>query len=166
MRWLARSSVAGIIVVCVVLWIYVFLIADPKPTDQLRDGSFAAAASPICTAARNQIFAAGLYGVKASTPQERGALIDQADTILKTMVQQLKALPPMSDATDVRIVNGWLADWDGYLADRDAWVAKLRVGNGDAFFERTHVGGEPASKTMDEFTVANNIVACKTPDNY
>jgi len=166
MRWLARGGIAGIVVVCIVLWIYVFLVADPKPTDQLRDAQFANAAGPICKSARDQIYAAGLYGVKASTPQDRGALIDQADTILKAMVQQLRAVPTPADATDARIVDGWLTDWDGYLADRDAWVVKLRAGSGDAFFERIHEGGEPASKTMDEFAVANNIYDCKTPDNY
>jgi hypothetical protein len=166
MRWLARAGVAGVVVVCIVLWVYVFLIADPKPTDQLRDKAFVAAAQPICKSARDQIYGAGLYGVKADTPQQRGALVDRADAILKAMVQQLRAVPAPNDATDARIVSGWLADWDGYLADRDAWVAKLAAGNGDAFFERTHEGGEPASKTMDEFAIANNLEDCKTPDNY
>jgi hypothetical protein len=164
-RWLARASAAGIVVLCAGLWVYVFLIADPKPTDRLSNEAFAQAARPVCKAAKDQIYADGLFGAKADTPQQRGDISDRADTILRTMVQQLKAVAP-TEGEDARIVAGWLSDWDTYLGDRDAWVAKLKSGDGSAFFEHSHEGGEPASKTMDAFTVANDIEDCKTPDNY
>jgi hypothetical protein len=164
-RWLARGSAVGIVVFCAGLWVYVFLIADPKPTDRLSSPAFARAAGPVCKTAKDQIYAAGLYGAKAETPQQRGDISDRADTILRSMVEQLKRVAP-TEGEDARVVAGWLADWDTFLADRDAWVRQLESGDGSAFYEHSHEGGEPASKTMDAFTVANAIEDCKSPDNY
>jgi hypothetical protein len=165
-RWLARASTVGIVVFCAGLWVYVFLIADAHPPDKLKDGSFAAAAAPVCKDAINAVYAGNLYFAKATTPQEQGQLVDQADTILKSMVTKLKSLSAPSDAEDARVVAGWLADWDVFLGDRDAWVAKLKAGEPAVFYVHGHEGGTPVSDAMDSFSIANNLIDCKTPNGF
>ena len=105
----------------------------------------------MCKAALDKVYAGDLYFAKAASPQDQGALVDQADAILATMVQQLKALPTPSDADDARVVQGWLADWDTYLSDRVAWVTKLKTGEAAVFYVHSHEGGTPVTDAMDEF---------------
>jgi hypothetical protein len=160
-----RAGIAAVLVISAVVWGYAFLLADPTPTDKLRSGAFPKAAVPVCNAAKDAISNASLIGVKADTPQQRGDITEKADTILRTMVDDLKPLTP-ADGEDARMVSAWLADWDGFLGDRAAWVIKLKSGDGSAFLEHSHEGGEPASKTMDAFAAANDMKDCKGPDNY
>jgi len=164
-RWLVRAGIAVVLVVSTVMWVYAFLIADEKPTDQLRDGSFATAAGTVCTRAKDEIRTSNLIGVEAKTPQQRADVTDQVDTILRTMVERLRPLVP-GDASDAKVVTLWLNDWGQYLSDRDAWVTKLRAGEDAPFLEHQREGGEPASKAMDAFAVANDLTDCKVPDNY
>ena len=94
--------------------------------------------------------AEGLVDVKAETPQERGELTAQADLEVHAMLERLRAIPA-PDPGDAVLVDRWLADWDGLVADREAWVVTLRSGDGNPLIERSHEGGEPASKTLDAF---------------
>jgi hypothetical protein len=103
--------------------------------------------------------------VKAETPQQRGELTARADLELHAMVERLRAIP-VPDAGDAVLVERWLADWDGLIADREAWVVTLRAGDGNPLIERSHEGGEPASKTLDSFANVNAMPSCKAPDGY
>lgn len=164
-RYLVRAGIAAVLVTSVVVWLYAFVLADPTPTDKLADPTFATNARPICKAAKDEILAAGLIGIAAASPQQRGEITARADTILQGMVERLKTIAPRTNG-DARLVSGWLSDWDGYLADRAAWVAKLNAGQDVPFLERAHQGGTPASKTMDGFATVNDLKDCSSPDNY
>lgn len=164
-RLAVRAGIAAVVVISAVVWVYSFVLADPTPTDKLADPSFAADARPICKAAKDEILAAGLIGISAATPQQRGDITARADEILRAMVDKLQTVSPKNSG-DARLVSGWLSDWNGYLADRATWVADLKAGKDVPFLERAHQGGAPASKTMDGFTTANDLEACSTPDNY
>lgn len=164
-RLAVRAGIGAVVVISVLVWFYAFVLADPTPTDKLSDPAFAADARPICKAAKDQILAEGLVGIAATSPQQRGDITARADAILRTMVDRLGTLVPRG-AGDARLVSGWLSDWNGYLADREAWVSKLKAGQDVPFLERAHEGGAPASKTMDGFATANDLKDCSTPDNY
>lgn len=164
-RLAVRAGIAAVVVTSAVVWLYSFVIADPAPPDKLADPSYAADARPICKAAKDEILAAGLVGIAAASPQQRGDITARSDAILRAMLERLKTLAP-KDAGDARIVSGWLSDWDGYLADRATWVDKLKAGQDVPFLERAHEGGSPASKTMDGFAKANDLKDCSSPDNY
>ncbi|MEY2570013.1 MAG: hypothetical protein QOE63_363, partial [Acidimicrobiaceae bacterium] len=112
------------------------------------------------------VYAGNLYFAKATTPQAQGQLVEQADTILKSMVTKLKSLSTPSDPEDARVVAGWLADWDVFLGDRDAWVAKLHAGEPAVFYVHSHEGGTPVSDAMDSFSIANGLNDCKTPNGF
>ena len=146
-------------------WVYVFWFADTTPPDKLTSSAFPAAAEPVCAATRQQVRDEGLVDVKADTPQQRGELTARADLELHAMVERLRAIQ-VPDASDAVLVERWLADWDGLIADREAWVVTLRSGDGNPLIERSHEGGEPASKTLDSFANVNAMPSCKAPDGY
>jgi hypothetical protein len=162
---LAWIGVAVFVVVTVGFWIYVFWFADTTPPDKLSSAAFPKAAQEVCAATRQQVRAEGLVDVKADTPQQRGELTARADADLQAMVTRLRALP-VADPGDAVLVQRWLSDWDGLIADREAWVVKLRAGDGNPLIERSHEGGEPASKTLDAFANVNAMPDCKAPDGY
>jgi hypothetical protein len=160
-----RAGIAVIVIVSGAVWIYAFLIADPKNPDKLDDPSFSRAAAPVCQSTKDQIRAAGLIGLEARSPQQRADITDQADAMLESMVGELRQLAPAAGA-DAPVIDGWLTDWDGYFADRDKWITKLRAGEDAPLLERSHEGGEPASKAMKAFADINDMPACEPPDNY
>ena len=162
---LAWAGAALFAALTVVGWIYVFWFADTTPPDKLTSSSFSAAAEPVCKATRQQVRDEGLVDVKAETPQQRGELTARADLELHAMIGQLRAIQ-VPDPGDAVLVERWLADWDGLIADREAWVVKLRAGDGNPLIARSHAGGEPASKTLDSFANVNAMPSCKAPDGY
>lgn len=165
-RWLVRAGIAFVVVVSAVVWVYAFLIADPKNPDRLADPSFPRAAAPVCKAAKDEIRAAGLIGLEAKSPQARADITERADAILEKMVGNLKPLAPTTGA-DAPVITGWLSDWDGYFADRDGWITKLRAGEDAPFLERSRPdSGEALTKAMKAFAEVNGMQDCEPPDNY
>jgi hypothetical protein len=162
---IAWIGVALFVVFTIGFWIYVFWFADTTPPDKLSSDAFSKAAQQVCAATRQQVRDEGLVNVKAETPEQRGELTARADADLQAMVERLRATP-VPDAGDAKLVQGWLADWDGLIADREAWVVTLRAGDGNPLIERSHEGGEPASKTLDAFANVNAMPDCKAPDGY
>jgi len=162
LTWIA---VAAFTLFMLGFWIYVFWFADTTPPDKLSSDAFPKAAQEVCSATRQQVKAEGLKDVKVKTPEERGELTSRADDDLEAMVTRLRAIP-VPDAGDAVLVQRWLADWDGLIADREAWVVQLRAGDGNPLIERSHEGGEPASKTLDAFANVNAMPDCKAPDGY
>jgi hypothetical protein len=162
---LVWAGVVAFAVLTVLFWIYLFWFADTTPPDQLTSDAFPKAAEQVCAATRQQVRTEGLVDVKAETPQERGELTARADADLRAMVDRLRAIS-VPDAGDAVLVERWLADWHGLIADREAWVVTLRAGDGNPLIERSHEGGEPASKTLDAFANVNAMQSCKAPDGY
>jgi hypothetical protein len=164
----SRLAVVGVVLFVVFtlgMWAYVFFLADTTPPDKLRSNAFPTAAERVCAATRQQVRDEGLVDVKADTPQQRGELTARADLELHAMVTSLRAIS-VPDPGDAVLVERWLADWDGLIADREAWVVTLRAGDGNPLIERSHEGGEPASKTLDAFANVNAMPSCKAPDGY
>jgi hypothetical protein len=161
-----RAGIAFVVVVSAAVWVYAFLIADPKNPDLLADPAFPRAAASVCKSAKDEIRAAGLIGLEARTPQSRADITERADAILATMVRNLQPLAPTT-GEDAPVIAGWLSDWDGYLADRASWIAKLRAGEDAPFLERSRPdGGEALSKAMKAFADVNDMRDCEPPDNY
>jgi hypothetical protein len=156
-----RLVVAGL-VAFVMFWIYALFVAPPAPQDKLKDASFARAAQGVCTSALDDLRADNLLNRTAATPGERADLVERSDTRLTSMVQQLRPLTPAS-VDDAHAVSSWLDDWDQWLSDRGAWVAKLRAGRDVSFDEKADVNGAPNSKALVAFAITNEMPACVTP---
>jgi hypothetical protein len=157
-----RIVVVAVVVVSAFFWIYVLFIAPSAPEDKLHDAGFARTAQPVCTNALDDLRAADVVNQPATSPAQRADLVERADSRLVPMVQQLRALTPVSD-DDRHAVSGWLDDWDQWLRDRAAWVVKLRAGHDVSFDEKARSTGEPNSKALNAFAVTNEMPACATP---
>ncbi len=161
-RQLAYAGISMVILVTAAMWVYVFFIADIKPTDKLASNTFPKAAEPVCARTVQKLKDDGLVLKKADTPLERAALVDQADDALKAMVDQLKALAPTTGA-DATTISKWLGDWQVWFSDRDKWAASLRAGNGGPFNETQRSTGEPNSQALSTLAVNNDMPDCQIP---
>ncbi|WP_446921478.1 hypothetical protein, partial [Klebsiella pneumoniae] len=72
---------------------YLFLLADPNVPDQLEDQAFVEDGEPICEAAVDAVDELP-DAREAETPEERAPVVEQANGILATMVDDLRAIAP------------------------------------------------------------------------
>jgi hypothetical protein len=148
---------------CVGMWVYLFAFADPNVPDQLDDESYGEQAQEICEAAVAQVDDLPI-AQDARSPEERGATVEQANTILTDMVAELRAIAP-TDEHDAPLVQAWLSDWDAFLGDRADYAADLLAGNEDAELLVTAraEGGGQITVTIDHFAEINHMPDCATP---
>jgi hypothetical protein len=155
--------VTAILVLLGVMWVYALFVAPPASEDKLHDAAFGAAAQPVCAATVDRFAQLGIVNQRADSPAARATLVDQADAELRSMIDQLRALP-VSNRDDQHAVSGWLADWDQWLNDRGAWSEKLHAGQDAPFLEKQRdTTAEPNSKALDAFAITNAMPACATP---
>lgn len=129
------------------------------PPDRLEDPAFAAAAGPICAAAKAEIDDLGLP-TEVESPAERAELVLAGDEILTDMVVDLAGLPRPS-GEEGEWVGLWLADWRVHIADRTEWAQDLLRGD-DGPFTESDRGGEQISNVVDNFAQVNDMDSCAT----
>ncbi|MEZ5322550.1 MAG: hypothetical protein R2698_10840 [Microthrixaceae bacterium] len=165
-RGLARWGLRGLVglgVASALLWIGAIVygaIADPKPSDYLKDRSFPTAAEPICEAARTDLDAFP-PAQDSRTPNARAAVIRQSTARLQEMVDQLRREVP--DTAEGKWIGVWLDHWEIHLRDRLDFAQRLRTGGArEEFFETTE-GGTQVSRSIDHFAELNKMDSCATP---
>ncbi|MGH9137836.1 MAG: hypothetical protein ACRD0G_12425 [Acidimicrobiales bacterium] len=134
----------------------------PDAPDHLDDPAFAAAAEPVCAGARGVIADLRLDLV-ADSPEERADQVDAENTVLRTMVADLREVdrPPGEEG---EWVVQWLDDWDTHVADRQQWADNFRAGEDEPFVE-TARRGEQVSSSVDHFAEVNEMESCETLAN-
>lgn len=162
LRRIAMPLVVGAGVLSCWIWAYAYL-TPTQPLDRLQDRTFPTAAAPICTSMVEELKAAGLVGKRAQSPQERAALVAEADAIVTRYLARMDALPrPAAD--EGRVVKTWLADWRVWLQARDQWRATLMKGTDSAFFEPSRKTGEPYTQALSKFATTNSMPDCQIPN--
>jgi hypothetical protein len=162
-RWRWWHSV--VTVVCLGLagmWVYAFFIADQTNPNRIKDREWAAASEALCARARATISALPPANT-AKTPQDRALVVDQANQILVTLVNQLSIRIPAGADRDRSYVAQWLADWKQYNQDRAAYAQVLHQGVGNKQFGVTNVNGIPIDLRMNDFADANTMRSCEVP---
>lgn len=162
-RWTAgRVAAAAVVVGLVAMWAYAFSGAARQESPlRVGDRRWAAAAEEACRPMADAVGA--LPGAEtAATPEERAAVLAEANGHVEAAVARLEAVPRPSDADDAELVDWWLGHWRTYLADREAYAEVLAAGR-DERFTLTDVGGAAVTEPIDEFAGYNDIVACETP---
>jgi hypothetical protein len=160
-----RPRVGTVLAVLVVaatigMWAYLFLIADPGVPDELDDDTFPTAGQAICAEAVGRIDELP-PAQEATSPEDRGAVVVEANEILTDMVADLRAIAP-TDGQDERLTRLWLDDWDTYLADRERYADALLAGE-DAELLVTARGAGQITVTLDHFAVVNHMEDCQSP---
>jgi hypothetical protein len=150
-----------VVVAIVVMWIYLFLIADPNVPDQLDDEAFPTDGQAICAAAEARLD--DLPDAReARTPQERAPVVADANDILSEMVADLRDIAP-TEGTDGRITDLWLDDWETYIGDRARYADALAEGEEAELLVTARETGGQITETIDHFAEINNMEDCATP---
>ena len=124
------ALLTGVVLVFLAFWIYVFLFADTTSPNQVPDRTWAKRTAATCAATAEQLAALPSARTfaditpKAEALRQRADVGEQATALVVAMVAQIRSQPP-SDAVSQGAVTNWLADYDTYVADRNAHVAKL-----------------------------------------
>jgi hypothetical protein len=158
-RGLAILVVAGL----VLMWLYVFTgAAAEDPPDQLDDTTFAEAAEPRCAEAVDDLEDLPAAS-EAESAADRAAVLDEANTVLTSMVDDLAAIEADNER-DQQLVDLWIADWRTYLQDRRDYADLLRADD-DAELLITAREGRQITLTIDRFAskVVNDMESCTTP---
>ena len=162
-RWTAGSVGLLVAVILIALmWAYIlspFSKSGGTPTT-LKDTTFTTAAEQACAAAQADI-AKLPKAATAESPEERSTVLTEANAIVAGLVKNLEAIEPKAPQ-DRQFTDQWLADWNSYLASRQAYAQLLATGKDDRFAVQAE-GGHPITERMDGFAQINNMPSCQTP---
>jgi hypothetical protein len=159
-----RGRIATIVTVAVIaaMWLYVLLpFPKPRPADVLDDDRWAIRAEAVCAATIERLDRLPLV-TQDSPPDELAAVVADADVELRAMVEELQA-SERPGGRDGRLLARFLDDWERHLADREAWVDRLRAGDVGPFTETVVRGGDGVSGFLDEFAEVNDMPSCGAP---
>ena len=168
-----RLSLAGLgvfVVVLVGMWVYIYGFADTTNPNRLPDQAWANRAEQICKSYSTQINALpkapefASIKPKSEALRQRSVVGQDVTNLLTDMVRDLRAAPSPADADSRHGVDGWLADYDIYLGDRQRQMAAWAAGQ-DPSFAETAVNGKPISQGMDDFSTANGMSDCQVPQD-
>ena len=157
-----HGLLAVALVLIAAMWIYALGFAPKGNPNRLHDTAWTANAESVCAAAQQEI-AALPPARTAKSPQERGDMVDQADTILADMIATLRTAAVTGTVKEQHYVEMWLADYDTYLGDRRDWAAILHQGESKPFAISKADGGGPILDRMDGFAETNDMPSCKSP---
>lgn len=163
-------------------WIYVFFIYDPGLLiDELADRTFPTAAEEICAVSSSELDQMR-PAVFATTADERADDVERSNTVLRSMIAELRAIAPEPPADLVQLpsdelsqeqqlelaavagIQEWLGDWSTYIGDREDYVENLRVDDEARFLETTKGSDTRGiTRAINSFAQVNTMVSCETP---
>lgn len=159
-RTVSLVAAAVFVVATFGFWIYAFFLYDPGlKVDELADRTFPTAAVEVCDRYEARVDQLPLASA-SPTAADRADVIDEANTYLGAMVEELATIAPTGEGRD--LVEAWLADWRTHVADRQAYADSLRTDE-DARFLETIKGNRQLSRAIDGFAEVNRMEACSTP---
>ncbi len=162
-RWTAGSVGLLVAVILIALmWAYILspFSKHGDPPTTLKDTTFTAAAEQACTTAEADI-AKLPKAETAESPEQRAEVLTEANAIVADLVQSLRAIEPKVEQ-DRQFTDQWLADWDSYLASRQAYAQLLAAGKDERLAVQAE-GGHPITERMDGFALLNNMPSCQVP---
>lgn len=159
----SRFAAISFVIVAVGFWLFIF---SPfarnifQAPDQIEDETYVADIEVRCAATVAVMDA--LPSIRsAEGPEERAVNLDQANSALQVMREDLAVLDGGTDK-DRELVGRWLQDWDIYLADRVVHADRLRNGE-DVQFLNTEVDGIFIAERMSGFARVNEFRSCLPP---
>ena len=150
-------------------WVWIFVAAPRDNPDRFDDPWFANAAEPMCAGVQARIDALP-PGHTAASAAERAVSVRQGTELTTEMVDGLRGLASrVPDGVQADTLAAWLADWDTYIADRWAHVARLESADDDteprdlAFLVSETVGGGHYTRRIDGLANVNDMKSCHVP---
>jgi hypothetical protein len=163
-RWRPSRVVIMVVVIAMLaMWGYVLYLAfgpgRQAPPDRLDDPAFAIAAQARCDATLDEV-AALPAASESTTAADRADVVEEANDLFATMLDDLAALAPAGEDGD--LVREWLADWHTYLGDRQAYADAIRS-DPEAQLLVSAKDREQITEFLDAFAADNRMIACATP---
>lgn len=164
MSWTVGRVLAVTVAVATVLfWAWIFTGGPKKANpDRLDDRSYVSFAQERCVQLTGDL-AQLPNAVAAETAAERADVIDEANVLVTSMVDDLEDRAP-TDGDDGKSVSGWIADWRTYVGDRETYADGLRE-DPDTLFQITENVElrDGVDKTIEIFADVNDMPECATP---
>ena len=129
--------------------------------DQVEDPAWASAADERCAVAMDLIDALPVASTRES-PIERAADIEAGTAALRSMLDEIEAIPL---STDDDVVSEWIADYRTYIDDRDRYSQQLRDGIDERFGVSISDNGDPIDRRLNGFATANDMGRCFVPQD-
>jgi hypothetical protein len=159
-RWWLVASIAlllGLVVVSAPVW----LGSGPDiPPRSVADAEFTTEAERIC--------ARRLPALREDRPETRedtgteeafARRIDAAADGLEKLVAELRAVPVAATDGDAGQVDGWLDDWDAYVAVGRRYAERTRAGDDDASND-ARAEAAPLERRIFLFARSNDMDSC------
>lgn len=164
-----RVGLAVVVLLIVAMWVWIYLWAPRDNPDRLDTRSFAEAAQAHCLPFEAE-FAALPITSTDTTIAQRADNVARGTDLTIAMVDGLKdAASTVTHDDDRRLLDLWFADWDAYVADREAYATRLRNAAPDAdradlaFTLTERSSGGIYTRTIDGFAEVNDMGACMVP---
>jgi len=161
---------AALIFVCALIgamWVYAFGFASKTGVYYVTEKSWRTSAEQICVDATQRRLALADttqgYIAKPTHAQmiQRADIVDRATDTVSTMIDDLDALPLVSNDNRER-VTVFVKYYREIISDRRAYTARLRAFDLQPYRE-TMVHGSPVTNTVIDFTTGNGITHCMPP---
>jgi len=158
-----RALGIAAVVSMVLFWAWILSGGPKKPNpDELDDRSYVTFAEQRCSRLRTDIEALP-NALDATSAAERADTIEEANGLLREMVDDLEARAPTA-GKDHKRLSGWLADWRTYEGDRERYVDALRQDPGARFNVTEHPDfSDPVDEVIRVFADVNGMPACRVP---
>ncbi|QXC61931.1 hypothetical protein KSP35_03665 [Aquihabitans sp. G128] len=159
--WRAVAVVAALAIA--VFWIWIFAGGPKKVNpDRLDDRAYVSRAEDRCQQLLTDLDAL-TPASEAKTATERADVLDQANGLVRAMVDDIEAGAPTT-GDDGKSLRLWFTDWHRYLGDRDDYAQALRT-DPDAKFLLTENEElrDSVDKTIEVFADVNDMPDCATP---
>ncbi|QXC60607.1 hypothetical protein KSP35_20145 [Aquihabitans sp. G128] len=151
------------IVGTVVFWLWIFSGAPKRANpDRLDDRAFVTRTHERCRDLLSELDR--LPDARAtSTPTARAEVLDRANGLVSTMVDELEADAPTTGEDGQRL-RGWFSDWRTYVGDREDYAEALREDPGARMTVSENVAlSDGVDKTIEVFADVNDMPDCATP---
>lgn len=162
-RWRAgRVAMVLAVLAMVGFWAWIFA-GGPKKTnpDRLDDRAFVERTVDRCDALRTDLRTLPNAATTASA-SARADVLDRANERVAAFVAAVEADAPRRGG-DATSVNGWLADWRRYLADRRDFARRLRRDPKAQLRLSLSPLKDGVDQTIEVFADVNDMASCATP---
>jgi hypothetical protein len=160
-----RVAVVIVVLALGAMWGYVLYLAlgpgREPPIDRLDDPAFGRAAEARCAKAL-ELIADLPSAEETSSNVERADVVDDANTALDAMLDDLEDLQPAGE--DGLYAREWIDDWRLYLDDRERYADAVRDDPEAPFLVSVKPGkNRQVTGWIDEFAKANRMPSCQSP---
>jgi hypothetical protein len=143
-------------------WIWAFSPWAPNDkADGITDKAFLEKADASCATMQGALNALP-RALETTTATARADVIAKSKAPLESMIAEIRSAASSLQGRDADLVDQWLADWQTYSNDRQAYAVVLRSDE-RALFLVTQRGTGQITKTMDGFSRVNDLPNCLVP---